>query len=75
MLMANVCTDANPTNREEKTRGRGGFTFLCETFFFNVSQQLLPRPLSLRLRSTNQNWVLLRVYVSTKIFTAQISIS
>lgn len=55
MLMASVCTDANPTNREEKTRGGGGFTFLCETFFFfNVSQQLLPRPLSLHLRSTNK---------------------
>lgn len=34
MLMASVCTDANPTNREEKTQGGGGFTFLCETFFF-----------------------------------------
>lgn len=34
MLMASVCTGANHTNGEEKTWGGGGFTFLCETFFF-----------------------------------------
>lgn len=42
--------------------GRGRLHFpLWNIFFFNVSQQLLPRPLSLHLRSTNQNRVLRRV--------------
>jgi hypothetical protein len=73
MLIASVCPDANHTDGEER-KGAGGFLSPVE-HPFNVSLQLLPRPLALFQRSTNQSRGLLQEWESNKNVMAQISIS